>query len=262
VLPDVVVVGAEKAGTSSLFKYLCSHPSFARPWKKEVRYFAYHYDRGPSWYRSHFPTRTELRAAGVADGTRALTGEATPSYLSHPFVPGRMAELVPDVRVVALLREPVARAIASYHHKVRLGYETRPIEQAFEECFERTRREDPLTEWDDPWGFRRQADYVGRGEYASALAHWLESFDRSQLLIVETERLTRRGRGFARVLDHLGLSAWEPERFIEYNTGSYEPAPPSLYRALAEHYRPYNAELWDLLGEDWGWDRGTGHDAG
>ncbi len=253
-LPDFVVIGAAKAGTSSLFEYLCTHPSVARPWTKEVRYFAYHCERGVGWYRSHFPTQVELDGTAHAGVGRTLTGEASPSYFSHPVVPERMAALLPDVRLVALLREPVARAVSAYHFEVRMGTETRPIERAFAECFEQTRRIDALEEWDDPEGFRRFGDYVGRGEYAPALARWLRCFDRSQLLIVESDRLTRQGREFARVLDHVGLPAWQPSEFVEHNSGFYEPPPASVRHALAEHYRPYNAALWELLGEDWGWD--------
>lgn len=250
-LPDFVIIGAGKSGTTSLFEYVMEHPLVRRPATKEVRYFSNRHDRGLGWYRAHFPTRSER---SPIDGLRPLTGEASPAYLSHPAVPERVARVLPDVRLVAVLRNPVDRAISAYHDHCKYGGESRPVEQAISECLERTRVEDPISAWDDFRGFRRLADYVGRGEYEPALRRWHEQFGPEQLLVLESDDLSRGGDGFARVLDHLGLPAWRPEEFTEHNAGSYEPAPPAVREMLSEHYRPFNAALWELVGEDWGWD--------
>ena len=121
-LPDFLVIGAQRAGSTSLFAQLCEHPGVAAPSHKEIHYFDLQSFRGLRWYRSHFPP------AGRSRGR--ITGEASPYYLFHPAVPARVAEALPDVRLVALLRDPVARAYSQYQLSVRDGHETLGFEEA------------------------------------------------------------------------------------------------------------------------------------
>ncbi len=114
-LPDFLVIGAQRAGSTSLFAQLCAHPGVAAPSHKEIHYFDLQSFRGPRWYRSHFPP--------VASSRGRITGEASPYYLFHPAVPARVAEALPEVRLIALLRDPVARAYSHYQLSVRDGHE-------------------------------------------------------------------------------------------------------------------------------------------
>ena len=111
--PDVLVIGAQRAGTTSLWRWLTQHPAFVAPvlGMKGVHYFDLEAHRPPAWYRAHFPLRATLARI---DGR---TGEASPYYLFHPRVPGQAAAALPrSTRFVAVLRDPVARAISHYHH--------------------------------------------------------------------------------------------------------------------------------------------------
>ena len=101
-LPDFLVIGAQRAGSTSLFAQVCAHPGVAAPSHKEIHYFDLQSFRSLRWYRSHFPPAVTARGR--------LTGEASPYYLFHPAVPGRVAATLPDVRLVARVRDPVARA--------------------------------------------------------------------------------------------------------------------------------------------------------
>ena len=121
-LPDFLILGAQKAGTTALYSYLRKHPSIIGPSWKEVSYFDRHYARGPAWYRGNFPNKLRTRGA--------LVGEASPSYLFHPLGPRRVRELVPEARLVALLRDPVDRALSHYNHERALGREPLSFEDA------------------------------------------------------------------------------------------------------------------------------------
>src|SRR5512145_282832 len=99
-LPDFVVIGAQTAGTTALYAYLRWHPGVTGPPWKEVSFFDRHWWRGEAWHRGQFPLRSGQR----------LVGEASPSYLCHPLAPGRARSLVPDAKLVALVRDPVDRA--------------------------------------------------------------------------------------------------------------------------------------------------------
>ncbi len=255
-LPDFLIIGAAKSGTTSLFSYLSEHPLVCPPVTKEIRYFAYHSDRSPNWYRAHFPLRHDIARTGRARGGTAITGDGTPAYLSHPQAAARASALVPDARLVAVLRNPVDRAISAYHFARKYHREERSIEEAFAENFRWCELDVPNKVHDQfPEGPFPRHNYVLRGHYAEGLEGWLRFYDREQLLVIETETVSRNGDGFARVLDHLGLPTWQPASYPEHNAGSYAPAPDSVRDALARHFEPRNEALWELLGEDFGWSK-------
>lgn len=119
--PDFIVVGAQKAGSTSLFAYLAAHPDVDQPLVKEIHYFDLWADRGHSWYRSHFPLRST---------STCMSGEASPLYMAYPNALERIARDLPDVKVVAILREPVARLVSHYRHSVKLGHENLALNDA------------------------------------------------------------------------------------------------------------------------------------
>ena len=94
-LPDFLVIGAQKAGTTALYAYLRWHPAVLGPSWKEVSFFDRHYRRGERWYRGQFPNALRVAAAGRRAGGHAIVGEASPSYLFHPLAPERVRSLAP-----------------------------------------------------------------------------------------------------------------------------------------------------------------------
>ncbi len=121
-LPNFLVIGAQRAGTSLLHRILQRHPEVYVPWqRKELHYFDRHYDRGSDWYRSYFPPASRARRY------RAL-GEVTPNYLATPEAPARIHALLPSCRLVAILRDPVERAYSWYHYARHTRNERRDFE--------------------------------------------------------------------------------------------------------------------------------------
>jgi hypothetical protein len=123
-LPDFIIVGAQKAGTTSLYHYLRRHRQIRMSWVKEVHYFDNNFHKGDFWYRSHFPIDTRSTNG-------YLVGEASPYYLAHPHAPARISKLLPSARLIVLLRNPRDRAISHYFHQKRAGIETLPMMEAF-----------------------------------------------------------------------------------------------------------------------------------
>ena len=113
-LPSALVIGAQRSGTTSIFNYLIQHPDVVAPLGKEIHYFDLHYDQGVRFYRGRFPYSHRLRNG-------AITLDATPYYLVHPLAPERAAGLLPDIKLIALLRNPIERAFSHYQHEVRGG---------------------------------------------------------------------------------------------------------------------------------------------
>jgi hypothetical protein len=128
VLPNFLIIGAQKSGTTSLYKYVAQHPQVVPAYKKEIYFFntPQRYGRGLPYYRAHFPTKWAMRRPPQP----RLTGEASPEYLFHPLAAERVQAAVPHAKFLVLLRNPVLRAYSHYQHMVRSGQETRTFEQA------------------------------------------------------------------------------------------------------------------------------------
>ena len=130
-LPDYLIVGAQRAGTTTLQKHLFLHPDVMPPGRvKGVHFFDTNFGRSPLWYRSHFPTTRARARAEHGTGHPVVTGEASPYYLFHPQCASRIADIIPEARIVMLLRDPVARAYSHYLHEERRGFEDLPLEEA------------------------------------------------------------------------------------------------------------------------------------
>lgn len=244
-LPDFVIIGAQKAGTTSLYAALGSHPDVRRAFRKEVHFFDTERYPDLGWYRRHFPL----------ERGHWLTGESSPYYLFHPAVPARMAAIIPDVSLIAILRDPVARAISQYHHAGHWGLEERPIEVALDPA-----TPDELAPIDDmAWYDRadspaRARAYLARGRYAEQLDRWLAVFGRDRILVLESGELDG-GTAIPATQRFLGLRAHPLPTIPQRNVGSYAPPDPGLVRALGEYFAPHNERLSELLGRRFDWAR-------
>ncbi len=249
-LPSLLVIGAQKGGTTSLFNYLVQHPDVLPPLRKEVHYFDFNYGRGIQWYRANFPYSHRLRRG-------SLTLDASPYYLVHPLVPERAAQLLPGVKLVALLRNPVDRALSHYHHEVRGGRESLSFAEAIAKEPERLAGEEERLRNDpDYYSFNHHRySYTRRGLYIEQLRRWIQYFPRSQLLVLQSERLFRNpGAATAAVHDFLGLRRHPLEQDSPSRQVSYDRSmPPELRTRLATYFEPYNRELYRWLGEEFDW---------
>jgi hypothetical protein len=262
VLPDYLVIGSQRCGTSSLYRYLLEHPAALQALPKEVHFFDRNenYCRGEAWYKSHFPTAASQAVVQRRTGVRPATGETTPNYLFHPRVPRRVADMLPDVKLIALLRNPVDRAHSSYWHRVAQGFEPlRTFEEALEAEAERTRGELDRMAADESYdsvSLRRYA-YVSNGLYADQLERWLRYFPPERLLIIRSEDLFEDAAATVRtVCRFLGLPELRLRRYKVYNTLTSRTLDPATRRRLAEFYRPHNQRLYELIGRNLGWDDG------
>ena len=279
-LPNLIVIGGLKCGTTSLHHYLNLHPEVSMSRPKELNFFVaeLNWELGVDWYRSHFARGATVR------------GETSPHYTNLPRVTGvaeRMREtLGPEARVVYMVRHPIERLLSHYLHNVGGGYEARPLADAVA----------------DP-----ESAYVQRGLYAMQLAPYLEAFGADRVLVVGREELARereatmrgvfefagvdpgfrseqferewetgsgKGSGGFRLMDRAvrlpGLRALDrnfdrlPERLrwiverVVHDPGSGEaPKPeldPELRGRLVARFRPDAAELEELTGRAFGWD--------
>jgi len=258
VLPDFIIIGAQKGGTSSLYRYLTEHPTVAPGVGKELHYFDWHFHRGTSWYRAHFPTAVYREVFRARTGQRLVAGEASPYYLFHPHTPKRVKALLPNVKLIALLRDPVERTLSAYHHQVRRGGEPLSLLEALDREPDRLADETDRLRRDEAYNSfaHRRFSYLSRGIYADQLDAWFRMFPREQLLVIRSEDFFDNPAAiFGQVLDVLGLPAWQPRKFPRFNSAEYAGMDPAVRQRLIDYFAPHNQRLYDLLGRDFEWPR-------
>lgn len=258
VLPDFLVVGVQKGGTSSLFYYLQNHPQIclATAITKEVHYFDDNYSRPLEWYRAHFPLTVAKHIRQSMSPAKLLTCEATPAYIFHPLVAERVRLTLPNAKFICVLRNPVDRAFSQYRMEVKRTREDRPFAKALQE--ERTRIEAAY----HPDGSPRDAEcfdredfwYQRRGFYLEQVKRWHAALPKENLLIVRAEDLwARPEETWRKTLEFLQLEYAAPDAFERINEGQGSDLDPGVRDELTEYFRPMNLALSEYLGEDYTW---------
>lgn len=217
-LPNLLVIGAMKGATTSLWEYLRSHPQVHMSPVKEIHYFDAdrQYERGPDWYSSHF---------SGAGPEHVVVGEATPAYSRFPLhrdVPLRAAQLVPDARLIYVLREPVARIRSHYLHDRSLGLESAPFEQAV----------------------LQRSTYVDTSRYAMQLDQWLRHYPRDRVLVLTSERLrAHQVETMQQVYRFLGVDeTWQPPSRELHRTEDKHVPRPAAHRLRTSRLGSYVSE--------------------
>ena len=245
-LPDAMIIGAMKSGTSSLHYYLTQHPAVIAPLRKEVHYFDLQYGKGERWYRANF---------GKA-GQAGLNLDSSPYYLFHPLAPQRAHELLPEAKLIVLLRDPVRRAYSHYWHERDKKRERLSFEDAVAAEPERVGDDEQrLARGEIEQSHAHQhCTYLARGRYAEQIERWLRFYPRERLLVLQFEDLGRAPMvTLHRTLEYLGLPALGRVKLEPRNARKYPPIKPATAERLREYFAPHNAALEALLGEPVRW---------
>ncbi|MBZ5739740.1 sulfotransferase domain-containing protein [Nocardioides mangrovi] len=260
-LPDFLVIGTKRGGTTSLFNYLLMHPGILGLYpqvrgRKSTDYFFRNLHLGEPWYRSHFHTDAHLERATRRLGYRPQSGEASPFYMWDERIPERVHELAPSVKAIALVRDPVERAWSHYQERVQNGVEPLSFPEALEAEERRTAHElermrnDPdyhADAWD--WYAYRQ-----RGVYLPQLETWTATFPREQLLVLRSEDMYADVQSaFDTTCEFLGLPSVELPTRKTFNASARAPMPESVRAELTDFYAPHNARLEAFLGRSLHW---------
>ena len=242
--PDFIIAGASKCGTSSIYHYLSRHPQILLPHKKEIDFYWQHYERGIDWYLAHFPT--------ISDRSDFLTGEATPNYLRFPQVAQRIKDTFPQTKIILLLRNPVDRAISWHYHKLNSGLTNVDLSTAIAMEIERlaTVSEAEITNT----GYYNP-DNIMSSLYYYKIKPWIETLGREQFLILKSEDFYLNPiDNMERVFEFLGLPGCTLKHYPKVNAGSYSDVDPQIKQTLSDYFAPYNRQLEEYLGIEFGWD--------
>src|SRR5437660_4703703 len=190
-LPDFIIIGTQRGGTTSLYYYLTEHPGIARALMKEVHFFDDNFTEGLNWYRAQFPSSLQKYYAERIRKEHFITGESSPYYLFYPHAPKRISELVPQAKLIVLLRNPVDRAYSHHWLGTLEGKETLPFEEAIQREEERMAGEHEKILADEHYESfnHRFFSYLARGIYVDQLQHWMNFYPKEQFLILKSEDL-------------------------------------------------------------------------
>ncbi len=255
--PSLIIAGAQRCGTTSMYKDLTQHPAILPAvLHKGIHYFDTGYAHNRSWYVAHFPLRSTAARIKKTIGIAPITGESSPYYLYHPLSASRIAADLPDARLLVLVRDPVERAYSAHTHETARRYETEPFERALELEPERIAGEaERLIADPSYYSFEHQHhSYLARGRYAEQLERLAAAVGRERIHVVDS------GRFFAEpeevyddIIAFLQLPAWRRPTFAQHNSRPRTDMAPQLRQQLQEYFRPYDEKLTDWLGQPPSW---------
>jgi len=257
-LPDFIIIGAARSGTTNLLGQLNAHPNVIEGPAGTNFFDTRRYTYGLGWYRLRFATNKTRREAYKEGLHPVLTGESSPSYLSHPNAPARVARGVPEVRLLVLLRDPAVRAASHWAWLQQQHGETRSFREVVEA---------EIGAPGDESGLRVPPDklpndplVVRRGLYQAPLERWRTHFPDDRLMVIQSERFFRDPPGvMAEVCDYLEIPRREELPEVPRGAGKpHQSGDEETVARLREFYRPYNDELADELDMDLDWNDATG----
>ncbi|MEG4475681.1 tetratricopeptide repeat protein [Microcoleus sp. M2_C2] len=240
-VPNFIIIGSQRCGTTSLYTYLAQHPQILTPIKKEMDFFSWHFDRGIDWYLAHFPP--------MPAGEQFVTGEASPSYFDCREAPERLYSLFPEAKLIVLLRNPVDRAISQFYRLTALNWEARSLDRAISDEIERLNQNPEYIIGEEP------GNYLARGRYIEFIKNWRTFFPQEQLLILKSEDFyAGAATTVKQVLEFLDLPEYQLSEYQNANPGSYQPIVRSVRDRLSDYFRPYNQELEQYFGRPFDWE--------
>ena len=258
VLPDFIIIGAQKCGTTSLYQLLVEHPCIYPASTKEVGYFDRYYSGEINWYRAQFPSILRKYYVKWVRRQEFITGEASTGYILIPHALRRISKVVPRAKLILMLRNPVERAYSHYHHTVRLGKETLSFEDAIERERERTSSAwKKMLDDENYWSIDiPQYSYLSTGIYVDQIKLLMKLFSKEQILILKFEDFSMDPAGvFKRVLEFLNMPNWELKDNQGYNVGNYPNMDAAVRKRLVDYFKPYNDRLYEYLGATFDWDK-------
>ena len=258
-LPRFLIVGAQRCGTTSMYRALSQHPIVLKAvLHKGVHYFDTGYDHGIGWYQAHFPLRAHARWVGRATEAAPMTFESSPYYMFHPLAAERISHDLPDVKLLVLVRDPVERAYSGHAHELSRGYETEPFERALELEAGRLEGEAERLVADPAYvsHSHQHHSYRARGQYIEQLERLERLVGRERIHVVDSSAFWADPEpAYGAVLDFLELPHRGDIAFKRHNAEVRAPMSETVRTALSEHFGPYDERLARWLGWEPSWRR-------
>ena len=257
-LPDFLIIGAAKSGTTSLFEHLIKHPSIFPPLAQQPNFFTTNYHKGESWYRSYFPSIITKNLTQNIKKQKFLTGEASTQYYWYPHAAKRAKALLPDAKIILLLRNPIDRSHSQYQMELNKGNEKLiSFEDAIEQENERIQSEYDKMLQDENYYSKQYTiqSYITKSIYVNYIEEWLKYFPREQFLFLNSEEFNSdTSKVYKKTLNFLEISEIDFKNYEVFRAAKYSEMNPSTRKKLSEFFKPYNEKLYKLIDQNFHWD--------
>ena len=253
-LPDFIIIGTARSGTTSLYYNICQHPCVLPAAYDELGFFDSNFHLGLNWYRSLFPT---LFSKWIVKHNKkfAITGEDTPFYIWNPIVAKRILKILPNVKLIILFRNPVDRAYSNYHLGVRAGSENLSFEDAIQVELNRLNSTEIESE-NELERYTTPRSYIAKGFYANQLKIWLKLFKNEQLFIISTDDFECKPQEtLDKIYDFLQIPKNHIVNLEKHKVASYPKMKTDTRKFLIDFYKKHNAELFSMIGQEFDWDK-------
>ena len=255
VLPDFLVIGAKRCGTTSLFYHLPEHPCISKSPHDNMGFFNDNFHLGVNWYKSFFPTiftRNKIKS----EFGNFLAFDVTTTYMEEESTANNVYQTKPNMKIIVILRNPVDRAYSQYHLNLREKAEKRSFEDAMEENMNELNKESYERYEIKPKFSVEENNYLKKGLYAQQLRHWLKIFPRENILIISTEEFESNQQIiYNKIFEFLNISKFEVKNTKKMQKGNYPPIKSETRNLLLDYFRPHNHELFELINMEFDWDK-------
>lgn len=253
-LPDFIVIGAKRCGTTSLYHYLGLHPSIKKSSHDHLGFFDDNYHLGLQFYRSFFPTVFQQRSIIKRTG-KFLTYDVTSSYIQDSKNAVRIHSLFPEIKLIAILRNPVDRAYSEYNLHLRADNKMQDFEfYVNQEILEIEDDEKNGVVGDlEPFTSGKK-NYLRKGFYFEQLSPWFNLFPKKNIHIISTESLGEKPNEVLNgIFEFLGVTHHQINTEKKHEKGNYKKMNDSTKELLQKFFVPRNKKLYDLIGMDFDW---------
>ena len=257
VIPDFLVIGAKRCGTTSLYQHLSEHPCISRSPHDNIGFFNENYHLGINWYKSLFPT-VFYKKKMESKNKQCLFFDVTSTYMEEELTAKNVYEVNPNQKIIVILRNPVDRAYSHYHVNVKEKSEKRSFEDAVFEEMNRIKSERIIQNKNKNLRVftPNNIHYLKKGFYALQLKSWFKIFPREQILVLSTEEFQEdQNLIYKKIFDFLNIPNMKIKSTEKMEKGNYIPMKDETRKLLLDYFRQYNYELFELINNEFDWKK-------
>lgn len=254
VLPDFLVIGVGRSGTTSLYYYLDQHPSIVKSSYDEIGFFDDNFHLGLSWYRSMFTTIFTKFLIKLKT-KYFMTYEVTPWYVRRPWTARRIKKIFPNIKLIIVLRNPIDRTYSHYHLSTQ-NDEKRDFKVVIKEDMKNISQWNITEKNDSYFSNQVQNSKLARGFYYEQIIPWFELFSKEQIMIISSEDLASKTQSTLReIFSFLELPIYDIKNTEKVNVSKYSKMDQEIRNLLIDFFRPYNEKLFEYLNREFDWNK-------
>tara|TARA_B100000676_G_C18080343_1_gene850705 strand:+ start:82 stop:921 length:840 start_codon:yes stop_codon:yes gene_type:complete len=247
VLPNFIISGTVRSGTTSLYYNICEHPSIISAAYDEIGFFDSNYHLGVNWYRSMFPTEKEMNEVMKKTGS-SVTGEDTPFYFWKEEAIKRIFEILPNVKIIAIFRNPIDRAYSNYNLGLRAKTEELEFEDAIDDEIKFLKKHTFRESID------RRRSYISKGMYEKQIQLWFNVFPKKQIHILSTEDMQKYPNDtLQKIFKFLELEEYNIKNPQKQKQAEYKKMNEETRKKLLEFYKPHNEKFFEIIQKRFDW---------